>query len=224
MIKLILFDLDDTLVDHHAGARRAIQEISNLMIKLNYADDLYDFTDFFRAYNVRNSALWSQFESGEIDIATLLEIRFIYIYDWFGVKNSDYKIIEELYWNTYVENCSLKSDWFPLLQQLSFNFPLVICSNGMEFIQRRKLKYTNTLSFFSRFYFGSHYPDCKPEPRFFTKILLDFKVQPESALMIGDSINNDILPCKNLGMKTLHYTGSDAFKPIKQSIMELTNG
>nr|WP_243411021.1 HAD family hydrolase [Pectobacterium polaris] len=224
VIKLILFDIDDTLVDHQAGAFQAMQRISSLMIKLNYADDRYDFSEFIRSYETMSHTLWSQFELGEVDISTLLEKRFIYIYDWFGVKGFDFGFIEKEYWNTYIENCSLKNEWLPLLQQLSSTFPLAICSNGMEFVQRRKLVYTNILPFFSHFYFGNYYPDCKPDERFFKKILLDFNLQPENVLMIGDSLNNDISPCKNLGVRTLHYTGSASFQSIRQSIMELING
>ncbi|UYA62271.1 hypothetical protein NAL19_4256 [Pectobacterium sp. F1-1] len=224
MIKLILFDIDDTLVDHKTGAYQAIQRISDLMIRLNYADALYDFSEFIFSYEARNHTLWSKFEFGEIDIATLLKKRFIYIYNWFGVKDSDYEVIEETYWNAYIENCALKSDWLPLLKQLSSRLPLVICSNGMEAVQRRKLMHTKIFPFFSRFYFGNRYPDCKPDTHFFTKILLDFNVQPENAIMIGDSINNDILPCEKLGIKTLHYTDFNSFQPIKKILMELTNG
>lgn len=73
MIKLILFDIDDTLVDHQAGAFQAMQRISSLMIKLNYADDRYDFSEFIRSYETMSHTLWSQFELGEVDISTLLE-------------------------------------------------------------------------------------------------------------------------------------------------------
>jgi HAD superfamily hydrolase (TIGR01549 family) len=43
----------------------------------------------------------------------------------------------------------------------------------------------------------------KPDPRIFEWALAQAQVRPESAMMIGDRIDNDIKPAKALGMRTL---------------------
>ncbi|MEQ1968116.1 HAD family hydrolase [Xenorhabdus nematophila] len=224
MIKLIMFDLDDTLIDHHAGAQQAMHTLSKLIVELGYADNMYDFSTFYDAYEKYNLALWPLFEKGQIDIATLLARRFTYIHDWFEINKIHQKQIKDAFWDTYVKNCPLISGWIFILQKLHSKFFLAICSNGMETIQRQKLMHNNLLPLFHRLYFGSSHPNCKPDPAFYLKILSDFHVKPENVLMIGDSIKNDINPCKELGMQTLHYSGTTSFQQIYKSITELING
>lgn len=43
----------------------------------------------------------------------------------------------------------------------------------------------------------------KPDPLFFQIILEHLGVQPKEAVMVGDRLDNDILPAKRLGMKTI---------------------
>lgn len=43
----------------------------------------------------------------------------------------------------------------------------------------------------------------KPNPRFFLRALKKASIKPERAIMIGDRLDNDILPSMNLGFKTI---------------------
>ena len=88
MIKLVMFDLDDTLVDHKAGADSALHAITGVIVKLKYASREYDFSPFMCAYLKRNHNLWNDFVEGGIELACLLEKRFEYIYDWFDIKKN----------------------------------------------------------------------------------------------------------------------------------------
>jgi len=44
---------------------------------------------------------------------------------------------------------------------------------------------------------------AKPDPKIFTAALEKAGCEPEEAIMIGDRIDNDIIPAKKLGMKTV---------------------
>ena len=45
----------------------------------------------------------------------------------------------------------------------------------------------------------------KPDPEFFRWILREAKAKPGGCIMVGDRIDNDILPSKELGMGTIHF-------------------
>ncbi len=47
------------------------------------------------------------------------------------------------------------------------------------------------------------FPVTKPDPRYFEQITKAFGVTPQECIMIGDRIDNDIVPAKQLGMKTI---------------------
>jgi len=222
MIKLIIFDLDDTLVDHKVGAEAALKAVIDLMIKADYIPATYDSKPFVNAYHKKNLRLWSEFTTGRITIDKLLEERFDYISNWF---ETDVKIKEELkkcYWDCYTANCPLTADWTPLLKKLKNSFSLAICSNGSQEVQIRKLKYNNIIDFFDGLYFGTRKPECKPFENFFRGIIDDFNLKAEEVLMVGDSLDNDIIPCSKIGMQVLLYKSESYYEEIKECIIKMT--
>ncbi len=60
---------------------------------------------------------------------------------------------------------------------------------------------------FHRVYTGCEIGYLKPNPASFLHVLSDFKTKPEEAVMIGDSLIDDIEPALKLGMKAIHYQG-----------------
>jgi len=60
---------------------------------------------------------------------------------------------------------------------------------------------------FDRVYTGCEIGYLKPHEASFLHVLSDFKVEPEEAVMIGDSLEDDIEPAKNLKIKAIHYQG-----------------
>jgi len=222
MIKLIMFDLDDTLVDHKAGAEAALNAVINLMIKTSHIPDSYDSKPFVDAYSKKNHRLWENFTAGRIAIDKLLEERFNYIADWFETDENIKEEIKKCYWDTYTTNCPLTADWIPLLEELKNHFSLVICSNGAHEVQIRKLKANNIIKFFDGLYFGTEQPKCKPFEDFFRGILDDFKLKPEEVLMVGDSLENDIIPCSKMGMQVLVYKSDSPYEKLKGCMMDKT--
>ena len=65
----------------------------------------------------------------------------------------------------------------------------------------------------------------KPDKRAFLAVLEKLKVKPEEALMVGDEIERDLIPAKNLGMKVILVDREDRIKnaPVRKikSLKEL---
>lgn len=223
MVRLVIFDIDDTLLDHRAGAMKAMSALRKQLGVFGYLQENCDFSTFTHAYEKRNSILWSQFEAGRVSINDVLEKRFDYLFDWFDIKADHKSEIKKVFWTEYTSGCCLTNDWLPLLQEMKCDFTLIICSNGKEDIQLKKLEKHNILHLFDRCYFGDQHPNCKPNTEFFEKILKDFQVTPEQVIMVGDSVENDILPCQTLGMKTLKYNGKESFLKIHNTLADLKN-
>jgi HAD superfamily hydrolase (TIGR01549 family) len=53
---------------------------------------------------------------------------------------------------------------------------------------------------------NSHF--CKPDPRYYQEILDKVGAAPEATWMVGDDVENDILPARSLGLKTWWITSS----------------
>ena len=43
---------------------------------------------------------------------------------------------------------------------------------------------------------------CKPNPDYYREVLAELGVEPESCLMVGNDVDEDILPARQVGMKT----------------------
>ncbi|MGM3184870.1 HAD family hydrolase [Dickeya oryzae] len=170
MVKIVIFDLDDTLVSHKAGADSALKAVTDWIVKYQYAKANSDFNAFREFFYKKNQYLWEDFVLGSIEMKMIFDKRFEYIYDWFDIKSLKHKkLIEGIYWDDYVSNCSLTRDWVPLLSELSEKLPLIICSNGMDKVQIKKLENKNIKKYFKSLYFGKSYPECKPNKIFFIR-------------------------------------------------------
>ena len=66
--KVLLFDIDNTLLDFSAGAMQAMEEIFR-EAGLPYAPEM------FAVFQVENDKLWARIERGELTIAGLRDVR-----------------------------------------------------------------------------------------------------------------------------------------------------
>ena len=105
-------------------------------------------------------------------------------------------------------NWALEDDVIPTVQQLkSQNYQLGILSNAgddkdvQELIERFGIRahFDFVLTSAACFY-------RKPHPRAFELALAHWSIQPEEAVMIGDSLEADILGAQNLNMRTIWIT------------------
>ncbi len=74
--------------------------------------------------------------------------------------------------------------------------------------------------FFDQVYSACTVGYLKPHPESFLHVLRDFNVSPQEALMIGDSLEDDVLPAKALGMKAIQYQGEN-YQELLPSLLNL---
>lgn len=63
----------------------------------------------------------------------------------------------------------------------------------------------------------------KPDPRIFELALAKLNVAASEALMVGDTLQDDILPAQTLGMKTLLYDERNRYPEYPERIFALTD-
>jgi HAD superfamily hydrolase (TIGR01662 family) len=94
----------------------------------------------------------------------------------------------------------------PLVQALfDGGYDVVIATNPL-FPRRaieHRLDWAGVLDFPFKLitsYENSHF--CKPNPRYYQEILDELDCRPEEAIMVGDDLENDIEPASQLGLRT----------------------
>jgi 2-haloacid dehalogenase len=183
--KILLFDLDDTLLDF--GANEA-DSLSKLFQRHGYA-----FTDeLFQVYNSVNKKLWSEYEKGTIPMDHIMNTRFSETMRRLG-KDEDGAAWEKEYRELLGSGCQLMDGALELCQRLSVSHRLFVVTNGMEETQVRRLKQSGLYEFFEGFFYSQSVGFQKPSMEFFDYVMghiRDFK--KEETLMIGDSLTTDI--------------------------------
>jgi putative hydrolase of the HAD superfamily len=87
-----------------------------------------------------------------------------------------------------------------LFGRLSRRYRLVAASNGGGEMQGKKLEQAGIAKFFSRIFVSGEMGCEKPQAAFFGQVLGEF---PEAFAMVGDDPENDILPARRLGLRTV---------------------
>jgi HAD superfamily (subfamily IA) hydrolase, TIGR02254 len=183
--KILLFDLDDTLLDF--GANEA-DSLSKLFQKHGYT-----FSDeLFRIYNSVNKQLWADYENGNIVLDDVLNSRFSETMLRLG------KVVDGVEWeNLYREllgnGCQLMEGALDVCQSLSVSHRLFVITNGITRTQIKRLKQSGLYDFFEDIFDSQSIGFQKPSKEFFDYVISHIKsFNIKEALIIGDSLNSDI--------------------------------
>jgi putative hydrolase of the HAD superfamily len=90
-----------------------------------------------------------------------------------------------------------------LLSELSANHSIALLTNGAPDLQREKIAASGLEPFFQAIAVSGEHGIGKPKPEIFHKLLSDLGVSPEEAVMVGNSLERDILGARNAGIPSI---------------------
>lgn len=200
MIKAVVFDLDNTLVDFMAMKKTAIDAAITAMIdagfELSY-DQVKSHID--RIYN----------EQG---------IEYQRVFDQLlheALGKVDYKILSAgIIAYRRAREAALKP--YPhatatVMELVRNNIKLAVVSDAPTLEAWLRLSYINFHHFFQAVVTFDDTKERKPSPKPFLTALEKIGVQPHEALMVGDWAERDMVGAKNVGMQTAFAKYGDAF-------------
>lgn len=103
-------------------------------------------------------------------------------------------------WRTDLE--TLYPQTKEILEQLVQEYKLGIVANQLPGLEER-LKDFGILDYFDAIFSSADLGLAKPNPAIFRLALQKSNCLPHQAIMIGDRLDNDIVPAKRIGMKTI---------------------
>ncbi|NJE06375.1 TIGR02253 family HAD-type hydrolase [Thermococcus sp. M36] len=125
-------------------------------------------------------------------------------YDWhdwnffFRLFSLDMKYEDIL--RSYPHKLQVYPDTVPVLKWLrDRGYTLGVVTSGPEY-QRLKLRLAGLSKYFHAVVTRDDVNAIKPEPKIFLHTLGKFGIQPEEAVMVGDSLTQDVYGAKNVGM------------------------
>lgn len=197
--KVLLFDADETLFDFKKSESIALEHaVSDFNIP-------YDPEHHLKIYKGINTAIWKEFEEGKITQNTLKVERFNRLSQELGIIFDPYRFSER-YMYHLAEASFLLDDAITLLKKLDGKFNLVILTNGLAYVQNRRIGKSSIADYFSHIIISEEVGVAKPNPEIFEHTLkLIGHMDKSEVLMIGDSLSSDIKGGNNFGIDTCWY-------------------
>ena len=198
MIKNVLLDLDDTLLDFHRAEAEAIRYTLNEF-------GITPSDENVALYSKINRSCWERLERGEYTREEVLHRRFEFLFETLGVKG-DPAATQKLYEYRLSLGAYYLEGAEELLDSLYGRYRLYLATNGIVNVQSRRIKDSGIGKYFDGIFVSERIGYNKPDKRFFDLAFAeipDFKL--DETVIIGDSLTSDIQGGINAGITTVFF-------------------
>ena len=198
MIRNILLDLDDTILDFHKAEHLALSK-SLAEMGIEPVPSMLD------RYSEINLWHWKQLELGKLSRNEVLTGRYRMLFEEFEIDAS-----AEDAQALYERNLSIGHYFMPgaeaLLDELKDNYRLFLASNGTATVQHSRIKSANIAGYFNNMFISQEIGAEKPSGEFFKR---SFSLVPDmkksDTVIIGDSLTSDMRGGENFGIETIWF-------------------
>ncbi len=208
MIKVILWDLDNTILNFLAAERNALKDTFEYFNLVECSDDM------IKNYSQINHRYWKKLELNEIDKPKMLIQRFE---DFFTLEKIEFNEYEEFNYqyqirlgNTIVFN----DNAYELISEFRQEYKQYIVTNGTALAQKYKLANSNLINIIDDVFISERIGFEKPHIEFFNYVFDKIgNYHKEEIIIVGDSLTGDIKGANNANIKCCWYNPHKLEKP-----------
>lgn len=200
----LFFDLDHTLWDFEANSRMTLLE---LFTDMQLAErGVHDFDLFHKNYLVHNDKLWDRYRNGYIKVDELRWKRM-----WLTLL--DFKIADEPLARQmgvqFLDLLPTRKLLFPYTIEIldylkARQYQLHMITNGFEKTQYSKLENSGLAPYFAHVITSEGSNSLKPHKEIFDFAFQRTGADPATSIIIGDTLEVDILGGMNAGIDQVH--------------------
>ena len=218
MVKIVLLDVDDTLLDFYKCSLISLKETFRAC-QLEFKDEYYP------VFKEIIDDLWRRLERKEISEEELFSTRFQLIFHALGLKGDGQKaryVFKEQLDNSHETMIGAQD----ILDYLSQRYDLYVVSNSSEKRQVNRLTKAGFIHYFKDIYTSGRMNAMKPDQAFFDACFQEMNHPKKSdVVLIGDSFTADIQGAINYGIKPIWFhQGKDDVDVIQiESLLEIKN-
>lgn len=200
MIKVILWDVDGTLLDFEAAEKVAIGQCF-----ASY--DMGECTDeMLKRYSTINRKYWEALERGELTKPEVLVGRFREFFETEGLPVEKAESFNEEYQVRLGDTVVFCDNAFELVQKYKGQIKQYAVTNGTKVAQDRKLKNSKLDTMFDGIFISDVLGVEKPNVEFFDKVFENIgSYARDEVLIVGDSLTSDMRGGNNAGILTCWY-------------------
>jgi HAD superfamily hydrolase (TIGR01549 family) len=220
MIKAILFDLDDTLFDHRHSSREGLRSVWKRYTC--FQEMTLDEFELEHRGMLEKIHL-SQVLVGKLSLEEARAERFRHLFlnrnvevDFDTSRNA-----AEIFRNSFEKNFRRIKGAEELLKALKKNYKIGIITNNFINEQENKLKQIGLISYIDHMITSEEIGVAKPHPLLFSTACERLGASPDTAVMIGDSWDNDIAGANAVGMKCIWLNHNKVTCPDPAKAIEI---
>ena len=200
MIKVILWDVDGTLLDFKKAEYAAIKKCFEIF-KLGECTD-----EMIERYSIINRKYWEKLERGEITKQEVLINRFIDFFEAENIKSDCAKEFNEQYQKWLGETVCFCDNSYELMENLKGRVKQYAVTNGTKAAQDRKLSKSGLIDIFDGVFISEVVGCEKPGIKFFEYVWEQIgDYDKKEILIVGDSLTSDIQGGNNAGIMCCWY-------------------
>ena len=221
MIKAVLWDLDNTVLNFTAAERASIRHTFEVFNLGECTDAMLD------DYALINNKHWEMLERKEKPLEAVLVDRYAEFLEKYGhdpqlaaAFNAEYEphIPDTIVFMPHAEET---------LKALKGKVILVCATNGVQAVQEKRLKASGLDKLFDYVFISSAMGAGKPSKEYFDMVMEGIGIScRDELLMVGDSLTSDMLGAFNAGIKKCLYNPKHkavkADFPIEYEISDLS--
>lgn len=231
MIRVILWDIDNTLLSFDAAEKAALKKEFEEF-------ELGEFTDeMLQHYMGINRKYWQALERGEMTKPEVLVGRFAEFFELYHLPVEKAVDFNERYQILLGDTICFHDDAYNIVKSLKGRVLQCAASNGTKVAQVRKLKNSGLDQLLDLIFISEDVGAEKPSMEFFDKVFADVETwlkENEStldgietyqgelktfeAIIVGDSLTSDILGGNNAGIKTCWYNPKGLVNDTKAKV------
>lgn len=198
MLKYVIFDLDDTLLDFQADEQVSLTTI----LSRYHVPDLAVAKERYLTYNRQ---VWQQIEHGA-NREQLLNQRFQVVLAQLGLSVDGVKVQHE-YNDLLGQGFQMLPGVIPMLTTLkNAGLTLLVGTNGVQDTQLNRLRGAHLTPYFDHVFISEAVGFDKPDQRFFAAIFAAYPdLSADNAVMVGDSLASDIAGANNVGLPSIWF-------------------
>ena len=220
-MKVILFDLDDTLFDHRHSRRCGLKALQAMHPGLMTVP----LEELEKEHEKQLQTNYNKTLDGQLSVADarLERIRLLSLQYGLHLDLENAKRAVDHYRNIYEANRRAVAGAKSLLQHLRGRVKTGVITNGFVAAQRDKLRVCGLENLLTFVLISEEVGVKKPDMTIFEEALRRADVRPEEAIFVGDSWTSDIIGAHRCGMKTVWFNRYGFSCPDSTITTEITS-
>lgn len=200
MFKVILIDIDDTILDFNKCAEYAMKKAA-VDFNISWQDEIY------KVFTVENPILWQNIEKGILTKDELHRTRWNIIFAKLGIV-ADGEEFEKRF-RYHLESSAEKMEGAEdLLVYLKSKYKVYAASNAHYEQQLKRMALADFSKYIDGYFISEKIGAEKPSKEFFDACLAGLDgVSKSEVIMIGDSLSADIKGAKEYGLTSIWMKG-----------------